>query len=80
MADLQYTKLSSALIQEKKNLVISECSKGGYTLAQQMVVEDGGKKINVYLKGAVHINNLEGLHNLRDALNIAIEKIENKNF
>ena len=78
MADLQYTKLSSALIQDKKNLVISECSKGGYTLAQQMVIEDGSKKINVYLKGAVHINNVEGLHNLRDALNIAIEKIENK--
>lgn len=78
MAEPQYIKLSSAKIQEEKNLVISECSKGGYTLAQQMVVKDGTKKINIYLKGAIHINDVEGLHNLRDALNIAIAEVENQ--
>lgn len=75
---MQYTKLSSALIQDKKSLVISECSKGGYTLAQQVVfVEEDGKKRNLYLSGAVHINSIDGLRNLRDAINVAIEKIEN---
>lgn len=78
MSDIQYNKLSSALIQEKKNLVISECSKGGYTIAQQLTfVDDDGKKQNLYLKGAIHINSIDGLRNLRDAINVAIEKIEN---
>lgn len=77
MSDIQYVKLSSANIQDKKKIVISECSKGGYTLAQQIVTEDGGKKINVYLKGAIHINDVDGLRNLRDSLNVALEKIEN---
>ena len=78
MSDMQYTKLSSALIQDKRSLVISECSKGGYTLAQQVVfVEEDGKKQNLYLKGAIHINSIDGLRNLRDAINVAIEKIEN---
>lgn len=76
MNDVSYTKLSSAVVQENKSLVISACSKGGYTLAQQVSVAEGsGKKINMYLKGAIHINNIDGLINLRDALNIAIEKL-----
>lgn len=77
MSDIQYTKLSSALIQDKKSLVISECSKGGYTLAQQLTfIDEDGKKQNLYLKGAFHIGSEDGLRNLRDALNVAIEKIE----
>lgn len=76
MAEMQYTKLSSAQIEESKNLVISEYSKGGYTLAQQITTIDNGKKLNVYLKGAFRIKDVSGLYNLRDALNVAIGKIE----
>ena len=53
MSNYQYTKLSSAQIQDKRKLVISICSKGGYTLAQQLIAEDDkGKKINIYLKNS----------------------------
>ena len=78
MSDMAYTRLSSASVQENKNLVISSCSKGGYTIAQQVsLLEGDGKRINVFLKGAMHIASEEGLINLRDALNIAIDKIHN---
>ena len=76
MSEMQYTKLSSAQIEENKNLVISEYQKGGYTLAQQITTKDNGKKLNVYLKGAIRIKDISGLYNLRDALNVAIGKIE----
>lgn len=76
MSEMQYTKLSSAQIEENKNLVISEYQKGGYTLAQQITTKDNGKKLNVYLKGAIRIKDVSGLYNLRDALNVAIGKIE----
>ena len=77
MSDMLYTKLSSAQIQEGKSLVLSACSKGGYTLAQQVSVPDGnGKRMNMYLKGAIHINDLDGIISLRNALNIAIDKLE----
>ena len=78
MSEMQYTKLSSAQIEENKNLVISEYSKGGFTLAQQITTKDNGKKLNVYLKGAIRIKDISGLYNLRDALNVAIAKIEQK--
>lgn len=69
-----YTELSNAEITENRNIVISECSKGGYTVAQQLKA-DGTK---VFMKGALHIDNLEGLYNLRNALNVAIDKVAEK--
>lgn len=69
-----YTELSNAEITENRNIVISECSKGGFTVAQQLKA-DGTK---VFMKGALHIDNLDGLYNLRNALNIAIDKVAEK--
>ena len=74
MSEIRYTKLSSAKKQETRNLVVSECSRGGYTLAQQINVEEDGKRTNVFLKNAIHVSDIDKLINLRDALNIAIEK------
>lgn len=69
-----YIELSNAEITENRNVVISECSKGGFTVAQQLKA-DGTK---VFMKGALHIDNLEGLYNLRNALNVAIDKVAEK--
>lgn len=69
-----YAELSNAEITENRNIVISECSKGGFTVAQQLKA-DGTK---VFMKGALHIDDLEGLYNLRNALNVAIDKVAEK--
>lgn len=74
----KYEELSRAQIQEKRSLVVSSFSKGGYTIAQQLEVQENNHKMNVSLKGAFHIDNIDGLYNLRDALNEAIQKVENK--
>ena len=73
---IEYSEISRAKITDTRSIIISECSKGGYTVAQRMEVEDEGKMTQVYLKGASHINDLQGLYNLRDAINLAIKKIE----
>lgn len=73
----EYSEISRAKITEARSIVISECSKGGFTIAQRMeMLDDDGKKAQVFLKGASHINDLQGLYNLRDAINLAIKKIE----
>ena len=69
-----YTELSNAEITENRNIVISECSKSGFTVAQQLKA-DGTK---VFMKGALHIDDLQGLYNLRNALNVAIDKVAEK--
>lgn len=74
---IEYSEISRAKITDTRSIIISECSKGGYTMAQRMeVIEENGKKTQVYLKGASHINDLQGLYNLRDAINLAIKKVE----
>lgn len=74
---IEYNELSKAKVSESRNVVISNCSKGGFTVAQQLEVKEGQKITSVFLKGAVHIDGLDGLYNLRDAVNLAIDSVEN---
>lgn len=71
-----YTELANAKVSKARNILISSCSKGGYTMAQQLEANEGDKTTNVFLKGAFHIDGIEGLVSLRDALNVAIKNIE----
>lgn len=69
----EYKELSKAKVAESRNVVISTCSKGGFTIAQQLVAQEGDKPMMVFLKGAFHIDNVDGLYELRDAINLAIQ-------
>jgi hypothetical protein len=73
-----FTELAKAKIQDTRNLVISKTSVGQYTIGQQIMVQEGRKKTTLFLKGAIHVNDLEGLYNLRDALNEAIQHEEDE--
>ena len=85
----RYNELSKANIHDgdnKINVVISEMlvqksnaekyEKNGFTIAQQLEVMNGKKKLNVFLKSAMHVSDINGLYELRDALNVAISKLE----
>lgn len=72
----KYKTIAKAPISDKRNMVISNCSTGGYTIAQQSLVEEGESETWMFYKGAINIKDLEHLYNVRDALNIAIKKIE----
>lgn len=73
---IRYIELARAKVQPNRSLVISECSKNGFTIAQQLEVKEGNHVMNVFLKGALHIDDIQGLYNLRDALNVAIQRID----
>jgi hypothetical protein len=74
-----FTELAKAKIQDKRNIVISRNENvGGYTLAQQISIEEGRKVTSIFIKGAFHIDALCGLYELRDACNEAIKKEESK--
>lgn len=76
MSKDDFREIASAKIQDKRELVISKRGKGGYTLAQRILVEEGNKTTTMYLKNAIHIDTVEGIQNLRDALNLVIEQSE----
>lgn len=74
----KYVELAKANIQNNRNVIISsfesEGEKKGFTIAQQIEVEENGKKLNIFLKDGIHVPNIDGLYELRDALNLAIVK------
>lgn len=85
---MKYLELSNAQIADKRRLVISECVKEnqdtkesiqcGFTLAQQVEVEEGKRITRVFLKNGIHVASVDELYNLRDAINDAIDKYEEK--
>lgn len=73
-----YEELSRAKVSDNRSVVISERSSGGYTIAQQLETVDGDRTMSVYLKGAIHVKDKDALVDLRDAVNLALECIEQK--
>lgn len=65
-------------IDENRDLVISKLDEGGYTIAQKAAVEENGKKFSVFLKNAIHVNDIVGLEYIKRALEEAI-RIEKEN-
>lgn len=75
---IEYHELSRAKVTDSRNIVISNRSKGGFTIAQQLEAKENDKTTSVFMKGAFHIEDIHGLYNLRDAVNLAI-KISEEN-
>lgn len=75
---IEYSELSRAKVTDSRNIVISNCSRGGFTIAQQLEAKENDKTTSVFMKGAFHVEDIHGLYNLRDAVNLAI-KISEEN-
>lgn len=73
---VDYNEISRAKVTDSRNIVISGCSKGGFTIAQQLEAKEGDRVTSVFLKGAFHVDDLHGLYNIRDAVNLAIKVTE----
>ena len=78
---VNFEELCRAKVSKIRNIVISKTSNGAFYIAQQLNVldEDTGKNINVFLKGALKIENIDAMYALRDSINLAIEKAEKEN-
>ena len=75
---INFEELSKAKIKDKRFAIISRNNlNNGFTIAQQLVVPDGSEVLKIFIKGSMHIDGLEELYNLRDAINEAIKKVEN---
>ena len=75
-AEVTYTELSKAKVSKNRNVVISACSRGGYTIAQQLRVVEDDKVVSIFMKGAITVADLDLLVGLRDAIGAAIEAEE----
>lgn len=80
MGRLNYTELSKRKFKPQRNIVISETRNiktndlEGYAVTEQLITEENGKEVRIFLKGGLGLVDREGLIQLRDCLNEAIEK------
>ena len=74
MAKSNFVELANATLSNKRQAVISRLDDGSYTIGQKLEVKDGEKTMSVFLKGALHAENLSALQNLRDAINVVLDK------
>lgn len=74
MVRSNFVELANATLSNKRQAVISRLNDGSYTIGQKLEVKDNDKTMQIFLKGALHAQNLEALQNLRDAINVVLEK------
>lgn len=80
MGRLVYKELSKKRIKEQRNVVISEAfdkdnKSIGYSIAEQLVTNEDGKQIKVFLKGGLGIVDADGLLQLKEAIDTACSKL-----
>lgn len=77
MDKMIFKELARARIKDKRYAVISTNNVNkGITIAQQLVIPEESGMLKVFIKGSIHLDGLEGLYNLRDAINMALENME----
>lgn len=72
----QYRELSKAKVTDTRNVVISECSRGGFTIAQQIEAKEAGCVTTLFMKNAIQVDSIERLVDFRNAINVAIKMAE----
>lgn len=76
---MRFKILARAKVKDQRTVIISKHLRNdGYTIAQQIDLRENGRIVPIFIKGAIHIDSLNGLYELRDALNEAINSEENE--
>lgn len=77
MPKSNFVELANATLSKNRQAVISRLDDDSYTIGQKLEVVDGEKTMSIFLKGALHAEDLNALQNLRDALNVVLSKEQN---
>lgn len=80
MGKLSFKELSNKKYKEQRNIVISEAfdvdnKLKGYSIAEQLIAQEGENKIAIFLKGGLGIVDKQGLLQLKEAIDEACIKI-----
>lgn len=76
MNKVSYDEVARVKMSDTRDVVISKCSKGGYTIAQKILIDKDEKPTSIFLKGAIKVNDIEGLKDIKETIDMAIKKLE----
>ena len=72
----RFDQMGSTKITKNRNMVVSRCDSGGFTIAQQLEVDEGGKKTKVFMKGAIFVDSIENFSHVVKMLEDVLRKSE----
>lgn len=80
MGKLNFNELSKERFKKQRNIIISEAvtQEGesiGVSIAEQLIAEENGKEVKLFLKGSLGIISKEGLLKLKKAVDNACKKL-----
>lgn len=75
---VSYEEVARVKMTESRDVVISKCSRGGYTIAQKVIIDNDEKPVSIFLKGAIKVNDIESLISIKEMLEMSIDKLENE--
>lgn len=76
MNKVSYDEVVRVKMSDTRDVVISKCSKGGYTIAQKILIDKDEKPTSIFLKGAIKVNDIDGLKEIKETIDMAIKKLE----
>lgn len=71
-----FDQLGSVQITKHRNMVLSRCDNGGFTIAQQLVTDEDGKVTKVFMKGAIFVDGVESLRSVNNLLRRVLKSVE----
>ena len=75
----RFTEIARAHVTDTRDVVLSKTQSGTVLMAQQIKACEGKRTHNIFLQGAFEFPTIEGLIDLREAVDAAIEFMtENK--
>lgn len=75
---VSYEEVARVKMTGSRDVVLSKCSKGGYTIAQKVLIDNDEKPVSIFLKGAIKVNDIESLISIKEMLEMSIDKLENE--
>jgi ribosome-associated translation inhibitor RaiA len=74
----KFLELEKVKIEDNKNLVFSVTDEGKISIAQQLVVKDGNREMNLFLKNSVVVD-INRLSDIYKAIENVINKLSDNN-
>ena len=85
MGKYSFKEIASGNFKPNRRVVISEAKQmdngelSGYAISEQVVFDDNGKPLTMFMKNGLGVVSVQGLKILADTIDKALKTIENEN-
>ena len=76
MNKVSYDEVARVKMSNTRDVVISKCSKGGYTIAQKILIDKDEKPTSIFFFFSIKVNDIDGIKVIKETIDMAIKKLK----